>query len=55
MLPAEILELSGNACKDNKRFRITPRHVLLAIGNDEELQKVDVLPTFSYSYILVSK
>ena len=39
-LSAEILELAGNAAKDNKRSRITPRHILLAVANDEELNKV---------------
>merc|ERR1712173_236351 len=39
-LGAEILELSGNAARDNKRVRIIPRHILLAIRNDEELNKL---------------
>ncbi|XP_006113612.1 histone H2A-like [Pelodiscus sinensis] len=39
-LTAEILELSGNAARENKKSRIGPRHIQLAVRNDEELNKL---------------
>ncbi|KAM4608274.1 histone H2A-like [Polymixia lowei] len=51
-LCAEILELSGNASRDNKKHRIAPRHILLAVKNDEELNKLLAGVTISEGGVL---
>ena len=35
-----MLELAGNAAGDNKKTRVIPRHIQLAVRNDEELSKL---------------
>lgn len=32
--------MAGNAARDNKKNRIIPRHIQLAVRNDEELSKL---------------
>jgi histone H3/H4 len=39
-LTAEILELAGNAARDNRMLQISQLHFELAIRNDEELNKL---------------
>lgn len=39
-MSAELLELSGNAARDNKTGTITARHIGLALWHDEELDKM---------------
>ncbi|KAJ0780084.1 putative transcription factor Hap3/NF-YB family [Helianthus annuus] len=51
-LAAEVLELAGNAARDNKKNRITPRHVLLAIRNDDELGKLLAGVTIAHGGVL---
>ena len=51
-LTAEVLELAGNAARDNKKSRIIPRHLLLAVRNDEELNQLLQHVTFAESGVL---
>ncbi|KAJ1261263.1 hypothetical protein BS78_09G015500 [Paspalum vaginatum] len=51
-LAAEVLELAGNAARDNKKNRIVPRHVLLAIRNDEELGRLLAGVTIAHGGVL---
>lgn len=39
-LAAEILELAGNAARDEKQARITPRLIQLAVGKDQDLNNL---------------
>ena len=51
-LTAEIIELAGNAARDNKKMRIIPRHLQLAIRNDEELNQLLAGVTISQGGVL---
>lgn len=51
-LAAEVLELSGNASRDNNRKRIIPRHLLLAVRNDEELNQLLAKVTIAQGGVL---
>lgn len=50
----QVLELAGNAARDNKKNRIIPRHVLLAVRNDEELGKLLSGVTIAHGGVLPS-
>uniref|UniRef100_A0A8R1E7N6 Histone H2A n=1 Tax=Caenorhabditis japonica TaxID=281687 RepID=A0A8R1E7N6_CAEJA len=39
-LVVELLEIAGDVATKNKKKRITPRHLQIAVRNDEELDKL---------------
>ncbi|XP_052435844.1 histone H2A, sperm-like [Carassius gibelio] len=51
-LCAEVLELAGDACRNNKKPRITPRHIQLAVRKDEELNALQGGVTISEGGVL---
>ena len=39
-LCAELLEVSGEVCLTSKKLRLVPRHLELAVRNDNELSRL---------------
>ena len=52
-IASEILELSGSISLRHKKKRIVPRHIMLAIGEDDELSKLCASAIFSESGSIV--
>ena len=53
-MAAEVVELAGNAARDNMKTRIIPRHITLAVRNDEELNKFLGGVTFTQGGVLLN-
>ncbi|KAI5430073.1 hypothetical protein KIW84_034592 [Lathyrus oleraceus] len=51
-LVVEVLELAGNATRDNKKKSISPRNLLLAVRNDVELGKLLAGVTIAHGGVL---
>lgn len=51
-LVAEMIELGGNAARDNKKSRIIPRHLQLAIRHDDELSQLLYTVTISQGGVM---
>ena len=61
---AEIVELADNAARDNRKARISPRHLMLAVKTDEELAQLfkkcilpesGVVPNIPYALVSTKK
>ena len=39
-LSTEILDLAGDSCKDLNQLRINPKHISLAVRNDDDLRQI---------------
>ncbi|CAH2056464.1 unnamed protein product, partial [Iphiclides podalirius] len=53
-LSAEILELAAEAARENNKSRVIPRHILFAIRNDDELNKMLTGVTISQAGVMPS-
>ena len=51
-LTCEILELAGNCAAENKKKTIMPRHLMMAMKNDEEMNKLVAATTISQGGVL---
>ncbi|NXF89101.1 H2A2 protein, partial [Eubucco bourcierii] len=51
-LSAEILEMAGNAALTNKKVRIAPRHIMLAVRNDNDMNKLFACVTIAQGGVM---
>ena len=51
-LTSEVIELAGNAAEEQRKKTIAPRHLQLAIRNDEELNKILCSTTLAQGGVL---
>ena len=51
-ITSEVIELAGNCAHEHNKKTIAPRHIQLAIRNDEELNKLMVNTTITESGVL---
>ena len=51
-LASEILEISGDICAEHNKKTIQPRHIQLAVRNDDELNKMMAVAQISQGGVL---